>query len=315
MLNGMSLSPDDLQRTGRSLALWSVLASAGLSLVKIVVGLAANSTAVVSDGFEAAADVLSSGFVYVGLWLASRPPDDNHPYGHGRYEMLASLAVGGILVFTGFGICLHSFLTLSQPERVRFFAIYPLLAALGVKVTFAVLKWRSAKRLSSSSLAADAWHDITDLFSTTVALTAVVISLADPSRFHKADHIGGMIIAMIVVFVGVRLVRQTALQLSDAMPDERSMIQIRAAALRVPGALGIEKCFARRTGFKYHVDLHLEVDPNLTVLESHEIAAQVKTEVKARVDWVADVLVHVEPAPEVNAKPQPKPARRSIAGR
>jgi cation diffusion facilitator family transporter len=315
MLNDMDQTPVDLQRTGRALVLWSVLASALLALVKIVVGIAAHSTAVVSDGFEAAADVLSSGFVFVRLWLASRPPDENHPYGHGRYEMLASLAVGNILLFTGLGICLHSFLTLSRPERVSFFAIYPLLAAIAVKVLFAVLKWRSAKRLSSSSLAADAWHDFTDFFSTSVALTAVVISLAAPSRFHKADHIGSMIIALIVVFVGVRLVRQTALQLTDAMPDGRSMIQVRAAALRVPGALGIEKCFARRTGFKYHVDLHLEVDPDLTVRQSHEIAAQVKTEVKARVDWVADVLVHVEPAPEANAHAEAGPARSSIADR
>jgi len=90
---------------------------------------------------------------------------------------------------------------------------------------------------------------------------------------------------------------------------------IRAAALRVPGAIGIEKCFARRTGFKYHVDLHLEVDPNLTVRQSHEIAAQVKTEVKTRLDWVADVLVHVEPAPELIAHLRKGPSRSSIASR
>jgi divalent metal cation (Fe/Co/Zn/Cd) transporter len=82
------------------------------------------------------------------------------------------------------------------------------------------------------------------------------------------------------------------------MPDDYSMKQIRAAASSVPGALGVEKCFARRTGFKYHVDLHLEVDPDLTVRQSHEIAAQVKVQVKKRLNWVADVLVHVEPAPD-----------------
>jgi cation diffusion facilitator family transporter len=296
----MGRNPVDLERIGRRLALWSVFAGATLALAKVLIGLAAHSTAVVSDGFEGGADVFSSAIVFIGLWLASRPPDDNHPYGHGRYETLASLAVGGILVVTGLGIGWHSVLTMSQPEQVRTFAIYPLLAGILVKSTLAVLKWRSARSISSSSLAADAWHDLTDLLSTTVALAAVTISLWDPQRFQKADHAGSIIIGLIVVFVGIRLVRQTIDQLTDTMPDELSMKQIRAAASGVPGALGVEKCFARRTGFKYHVDLHLEVDPNLTVRESHEIAFQVKAQVKKRLDWVADVLVHVEPAPDLS---------------
>jgi cation diffusion facilitator family transporter len=290
----------DLERAGQRLALWSVLAGAGLALVKVFVGVAADSTAVVSDGFEGAADVFSSGVVFIGLWLASRPPDDNHPYGHGRYETLASLAVGGILVMTGLGIGWRSFATMSEPEDVKLFAIYPLVAGIVIKSTLAVFKWRSARRLSSTSLAADAWHDATDLFSTLVALAAVGLSVSNPARFQKADHAGSMVIGLIVVFVGVRLVRHTIDQLTDTMPDEYSMKQIRAAALSVPGSRGIEKCFARRTGFKYHVDLHLEVDPDLTVRESHDIAAKVKAQVKQRLDWVADVLVHVEPAQEFN---------------
>ncbi|MFZ0590415.1 MAG: cation diffusion facilitator family transporter [Bryobacteraceae bacterium] len=286
----------DLERAGQRLALWSVLAGAGLALVKLFVGVAANSTAVVSDGFEGSADVLSSGIVFIGLWLASRPPDDNHPYGHGRYETLASLAVGGILVITGLGIGWRSFAAMSVPENIKLFAIYPLLAGILIKSTLAVLKWRSARRLSSDSLAADAWHDVTDLFSTTVALAAVALTVSDPHRFYKADHAGSIIIGLIVVFVGVRLLRHTIDQLTDTMPDERSMKQIRAVALSVPGSRSVEKCFARRTGFKYHVDLHLEVDPDLTVRESHDIATEVREQVKQRLDWVADVLVHVEPA-------------------
>ena len=156
---------------------------------------------------------------------------------------------------------------------------------------------------------------MTDLLSTMVALIAVSISLWNPARFHRADHAGSIIIGLIVVFVGFRLVRQTVDQLTDTMPDELSMKQIRAAASSVPGALGIEKCFARRTGFKYHVDLHLEVDPDLTVRESHEIAAQVKTQIKKRLDWVADVLVHVEPAPEFNRERRTIGERAASRGR
>jgi divalent metal cation (Fe/Co/Zn/Cd) transporter len=103
------------------------------------------------------------------------------------------------------------------------------------------------------------------------------------------------VIGLIVIFMGFRVVRETALQLMDTMPEPVQMEILRVEALRVPGAMGIDKCYARKTGLRYHVDLHLEVDPNLTVLASHEIARAVKRHLKDRLDWVADVLVHVEP--------------------
>jgi cation diffusion facilitator family transporter len=103
------------------------------------------------------------------------------------------------------------------------------------------------------------------------------------------------VIGLIVIFLGFRVVRETALQLMDTMPDEKQMSQIRDVGMRVPGVRGIEKCFARKTGLRYHVDLHLEVDPEMTVRESHEIASAVKNRIKSDLNWVEDVLVHVEP--------------------
>ena len=102
---------------------------------------------------------------------------------------------------------------------------------------------------------------------------------------------------LIVIVTGLRVSRDTALQLMDTMPDERLMIQIRAAAATVAGVKGVEKCFARKTGLRYHVDLHLEVDPEMTVRQSHDIAHEVRLSILQKLDWVADVLVHVEPAP------------------
>jgi cation diffusion facilitator family transporter len=127
-----------------------------------------------------------------------------------------------------------------------------------------------------------------------VALVAVILSIFW-SQFAAADHYGGFIIGLIVIFLGFRVVRETVLQLMDTMPDSKQMAQIREVAMQVPGAKGIEKCFARKTGLRYHVDLHLEVDPDLTVRESHDIARAVKRKIRAEVDWVEDVLVHVEP--------------------
>jgi len=132
------------------------------------------------------------------------------------------------------------------------------------------------------------------VLSSAAALTGVTLALTRP-EMAAADHYSGFAIGLIVIFMGVRVVRETALQLMDTMPDPAQMDQIRNAALRVEGAIAIEKCFARKTGLRFHVDLHLEVDPNLTVSESHEIAGAVKTAVKTHVPWVEDVLVHVEP--------------------
>lgn len=296
MVARVSGHPDTEELIGRRIALLSMSAGVVLAAVKIIVGTHVGSASVVSDGFEAAADVLSSGLVYAGLWLASRPPDKEHPYGHGRYETLAALAVGALLLLTGAAIFWNSFIRFHESNALKAYALYPLIAAFFLKISLAGAKFRIGKQIDSSAIKADAWHDITDLLSTAVAFVAVVLTLVDPHRFGMADHVGGMVIGLIIFFLSIRLVHQTVGQLVDTMPDASRMIDIRKVALSVPGALGIEKSFARRTGLKYHVDLHLEVDPELTVRESHDIAREVKRQVKTQLKWVADVLIHVEPA-------------------
>lgn len=281
---------------GRRIALLSMSVGVVLALAKIIVGVHVGSASVVSDGCEAAADVLSSGLVYAGLWLASRPPDYEHPYGHGRYETLAALAVGALLLLTGAAIFWNALLRFHQSSELKLYALYPLFAAFFLKTALAATKFRVGRRIDSSALQTDAWHDITDLLSTTVAFVAVILTLSDPQRFRTADHVGSLVIGVIIFFLSIRLVMQTVGHLMDTMPESSKMAEIRQIALSVRGASGIEKCYARRSGMKYYVDLHLEVDPEMTVRESHEIASDVKRRIKARLHWVADVLIHVEPA-------------------
>ena len=285
------------EQLGRRIALVSTIAGAALAAAKIIVGVHAGSTAVLSDGLEASGDVLSSAIVYAGLGLARKPPDSEHPYGHGRYETIAGLGVGALLLLAGAGIFWHS-LSFHQTSAFPVYTLYPLFAAIVIKILLAATKFRIAQRIASTSLHADGWHDITDLLSTCVALIAVGLTLADPVRFAAADHVGGLLIGLLIFFLSIQVVRRTIGQLLDTMPDDAKMAEIRRAALAVPGALGIEKCFARRTGLQYHVDLHLEVDPEMTVRESHEIATRVRGAVKDSLPWVADVLVHVEPSPD-----------------
>jgi cation diffusion facilitator family transporter len=306
---------DQETKFGRRIALVSITLGMTLSLAKIWVGMAGGSASVTSDGFETASDVFSSAIVYAGLWLASKPPDDEHPYGHGRYETLAGLGVGAILLLTGAGIFTNSLLRISEGSKVQLWTLYPLFAAILLKSALASTKFHVGRKIDSTALQADAWHDITDLLSTAVALVSTGLVLIDPARFGVADRIGGMLIGIIIFFLSIQVVRRVVDQLLDTMPEPAKMAEIRAAALGVPGALAIEKCFARRTGLKYHVDLHLEVNPEMTVRESHDIAAAVKHAIRDNLPWVADVLVHVEPgtAPLSNYPSHGKQRHRSTA--
>jgi cation diffusion facilitator family transporter len=278
----------------RRVAQVSIGISAVLAFAKIWVGLSAGSVSLISDGFESAGDFFTSGLVLLGLWIAAKPADEDHPYGHGRFEILIGLAIGGVLVATGTAISLRALEERNVSHSPEIYAIWPLIGSIIAKSILGAAKFRMGRRSGSSGLSADAWNDMVDVLSGAVALVAVVVSILWV-QMAAADHYGGFAIGLIVVFLGLRVMRETVLQLMDTMPDEEQMSQIRTVAMRVPGARGIEKCFARKTGLRYHVDLHLEVDPQLTVRESHDIARSVKNTIKSELEWVEDVLVHVEP--------------------
>jgi cation diffusion facilitator family transporter len=282
------------ERLARQVAWTSIIVSAILASVKISVGLAANSVSVVSDGLESATDFFTSGLVLFGLWVASKPADQDHPYGHGRFETLIGLAIGVVLVATGTAISIRALEDRNVQHITALYAIWPLIGSIVAKLALGAGKFSIGKHSGSSGLAADAWNDAVDVLSGSVALVAILLSIYQPGMV-AADHYGGFIIGLIVIFLGFKVIRETALQLMDTMPDQDQMVQIRRVALSVNGARAVEKCFARKTGLRYHVDLHLEVDPEMTVRESHDIAHTVQQTIIERLDWVEDVLVHVEP--------------------
>lgn len=281
---------------GRRIAIASMVISAGLAAAKITVGLQASSRATVSDGIESAGDVLASGLVLLGLIIAAKPPDAEHPYGHGRVEILSALAVGTMLVATGVLIAVESLhLADGSGGPPLSYAVWPLVASIVIKTLLSAYKRYYGRKIQSSGLVADAWNDTVDVLSGGTALLGLGLTLLFPDRFAAADRMGGSAVGVIVIFLGVHVVHETVMQLMDTMPGPEAMNRIRTVGLTVPGVLGIEKCFARKTGLKWHVDLHLEVDPAMTVYDSHEIATRVREKIRSEIDWVADVLVHVEP--------------------
>jgi cation diffusion facilitator family transporter len=290
--------PRDAFELGERIAAASLVVNILLAAANIALGWRAHSTSVVAAGGEFLADVLAAGVVFLGIRMASRPADADHPYGHGRAEILSGMFVGVVLVLAGLGICSTSLRNYSQqhpPPAV--FAIWPLAAAIVAKAMLAATKFRYGRRIRSAALIADGWNDAVDILSGGAALTALGLTLYDPARFLAADHFGGIAVGLIVISIGIRVARDTSLDLMDTMPPAAFLDRIRAAAGRVEGARGVEKCWARKTGFRYHVDLHLEVDPAISVAESHGIAEQVRHQIRRDVADVADVLVHVEPSP------------------
>jgi len=283
---------------GQRVALGGMIVSGALAAIKITAGLMGHSSAVVADGMESAADVFSSGIVLLGLTLAAKPADWNHPYGHGRLETVTGLFIGFLLAMAGAAIsanALHNVGTPHPPPAP--FVIWPLIGSAALKGLLSGIKFHYGKKIRSAALLADAWNDCVDIFSALAALAAVSLAILAPRQFQAADHWGAFAVGLIVVFTGLRVVHDTALQLMDTMPDRDTMATIRRVALAVAGVRGVEKCYARKTGLQYHVDLHLEVDPEITVRQSHDIATNVRIAIKETLPWVADVLVHVEPAP------------------
>ena len=285
-------------REGQRIALIGMGISAGLAALKITTGIWGNSNSLLADGFESAGDVLSSGMVFLGLTLAAKPPDSNHPYGHGRAEILSGLALGMGLFLAGVAIAVHGLLGADDVTAApRPYTILPLVFSTLVKLVMMRVKYNAGHRMGSASLLADAYNDGIDMLSGIAAMIALGLTLVNPERFPFADHYGGFVIGLIMMLTGVKVARATGLQLMDTMPDEALMSRVRNVAMGVAGVVGVEKCYARKTGLQYHVDLHLEVDPRVTVLVGHDIASRTRDRIKEELDWVADVLVHVEPAP------------------
>ncbi|HEU0119216.1 MAG TPA: cation diffusion facilitator family transporter [Bryobacteraceae bacterium] len=280
----------------RQFAIAGLIVSGALAILKITAGLAAGSSATVADGVESAADVLASGLLILGLTIAARPADHNHPYGHGRFEILTGLAIGLMLCLTGAGISFHSFHQIGhEGPPPQPFAIWALVISLVAKAALSFYKLRAARKIQSGALAADGKNDLVDVVSGLTALAALGLTLFDPVRFANADPIGGVLVGGIVLFLGGQVIRETSEQLVDTMPDDTNLEELRRVAMSVEGVRDTEKILARKTGLRWHVDMHIHVDPQMTVHDSHIVAGKVKSALRSQLNWIENVLVHVEP--------------------
>jgi cation diffusion facilitator family transporter len=285
-------------REGRAAALSGLSISLGLGLVKFLGGYFGGSFALLSDAAHSLVDALISAALYGALVLAQRPPDREHPYGHGRVEALAATAVSVVLMALALAIAWEAVTTIGRaPAPPAGFTL--LIAAAGTIVQEGLYRYMSrvARRTGSRALLATAWDYRLDAFGSVAVLAGVALAAWGGPSWHWADHVAALAVVATILWVGARLFWENVQALMDRQAEPELVQTVRREALAVPGVRGVEKLRVRPAGLEYLVDIHVEVDPDQTVRAGHEIAHAVKDRVIRQVTPVRDVLVHIEPSP------------------
>lgn len=287
--------PSDHARALR-ISIIGLFINAALGFVKILAGLLGNSYALIADGIESTADILASVIVWSGLRIAARPADENHPYGHGKAEPVAALFVALMLFGAGLAIAIEAVHEIITPHHApAAFTLWVLVGVVIVKEALFRIVHRVSRATGSSAVLTDAWHHRSDALTSAAALIGISVALLGGPGWEPADDWAALFAAGVILFNGWHLLKAPLRELMDAEPDKEFLERLRAAAQAVSGVRGVEKIFARKSGMRYWVDMHVEVDPDLPVRDAHQIAHDVKNHVRAALPNVADVLVHIEP--------------------
>jgi cation diffusion facilitator family transporter len=277
------------------MSILGLLANAVLALVKLIAGVLGNSYALVADAVESSADIFGSLVVWRGLRIAAQPADAEHPYGHGKAEALAAVIVAMMLFGAAIGIAIEAVREILIPHHAP--APFTLWVLVGVVVTkevlFRVVR-RTARATSSAAVLVDAWHHRSDAITSAAAFVGISIALIGGPGYESADDWAALLAAGVIGVNAYWLIAPQMRELMDTAPVA-VVDQARAVAAGVTGVSGVEKVFARKSGLRYWVDMHVEVDPQMPVRRAHEIAHDVKDAIRARMPEVADVLVHIEP--------------------
>jgi cation diffusion facilitator family transporter len=268
-----------------------------LALVKISTGVVGNSYALIADGIESTADIFSSLIVLSGLQLSSKPPDQNHPYGHGKAESLAGLSVALFLFGAGIFIAVQAVGEILRPHQAPAgYTLVILGLIIVVKERLYRRMYRVGSDLNSSSLRSDAWHHRTDAITSLSAFVGISVALAGGEGFEAADDWAALLACAIIFVNGFRLLRPALDEMMDASASSDIEQQVVAIASSVDGVLAIEKHRIRKSGLGYLMDLHVEVAGQISVSEGHQIGHLVKDQLIASSLPITDVVIHIEPS-------------------
>ncbi|MCD8528907.1 MAG: cation diffusion facilitator family transporter [Chitinophagales bacterium] len=275
---------------------FSILGNTALAIIKGLAGFFGNSYALIADALESTADIFASVLVVLGLKYAKKPADENHPYGHGKIEPMVTFVVVAFLVVAATIIAYESIQNIRTPHKLP--------EAWTLIVLGAIILWkelsfqyvlRKSKETNSSSLKADAWHHRSDAITSITAFIGISIALYFGKGFETADDWAALFASGFILYNSYKIFRPAFGELMDEHQYDDLIAEIRAKSLEVAGVLGTEKCFIRKSGMKYHVDLHVIVSGKVSVNEGHLIAHNVKDHLRAVIPNLGHVLIHIEP--------------------
>ena len=267
-----------------------------LALVKGLAGLFGNSFALIADAIESLADVFTSIIVWLGLKAASKAPDEDHPYGHGRAEPLAGIMVAVSLIAAAILIAIESIHLIMTPHKTpKPYTLIILIVVIVVKELMFRHVEKTANDIGSTAVKGDAWHHRSDAITSFTAAIGITIALIGGEGYASADDWAALIAAVLIVYNAVHIFQPAFHEVMDKAVSDDLVVEIRTLAAQVEGVMEVEKCFVRKSGFEYFVDIHIVVNGDLTVREGHKIGHDVKDFIMLHKSLIYNVLTHIEP--------------------
>ena len=275
---------------------FSIIGNTCMAIIKGLAGFFGNSYALIADAIESTTDIFASLLVLFGIKYSTRPADDNHPYGHGRAEPLVTFLVVGFLITSATIIAYESILNIQTPHQLPKPWTLIVLGAIIIwkEYSFRVVMKRSVQT-NSSSLRADAWHHRSDAITSVAAFVGISIALFLGNGYEAADDWAALFASGFILYNSYKIFRPALGEIMDENLYDDLISQIRVVSLQVNGILDTEKCFIRKAGMKYHVDLHARVNSDITVKEGHDLAHKLKDTLRDKIPELGHVLIHVEP--------------------
>jgi cation diffusion facilitator family transporter len=289
-------SANNLQ-TGARVALLGLAINVLVATAKIAAGILGNAYVLIADGIESALDIAGSVVIWGGLKFAARPPDATHPYGHGKAEPIAAVVVAIGVLAAALGLAVQSVRELFLPHHGPApFTLVVLIVVVIIKEVLYRYVIRFGRDVESTAVQTDAWHHRTDAMTSIAAFIGISVALIGGEAWQGADDWAALFACGLIGANGYRLLNPALHEIMDTAPRGAIVDAVQNAARSVPGVIEVEKCFIRKMGLSFYVDLHVGVNGNISVREGHHIAHDVKRAIQNSDARIADVLVHIEPA-------------------
>lgn len=284
------------EQTAVKATYFSLIGNTSLAIIKGLAGFFGNSYALIADAIESTTDIFSSFLVLFGIKYSNRPADENHPYGHGRAEPLITFLVVGFLITSAVIIAHESIINIQTPHNLpKTWTLFVLGAIIIWKeISFRIVLKRSIES-NSSSLKADAWHHRSDAITSVAAFFGISIALFLGKGYESADDWAALFASTFILYNSYLIFRPALGEIMDEHLYDDVVLSIRKVADTVEGIVTTEKCFIRKSGMKYHVDLHAVVDATISVKAGHDLAHTLKDTLRAEIPELGHVLIHIEP--------------------